>query len=133
MLPRSRPLISFGVPHPPATPSVADARLRSAPAGTEARDQLVDLLALCGLDPGSFGAQLVVQDLVDGPPAVDETSFAIAYASPGVRKLARELGVDLGSVKGSGNKGRITKEDVEAAAKLANWDRASMEREPVAP
>jgi pyruvate dehydrogenase E2 component (dihydrolipoamide acetyltransferase) len=49
--------------------------------------------------------------------AVDESAFTIAYASPGVRKLARELGVDLGSVKGSGNKGRIVKEDVEAAAK----------------
>ena len=48
---------------------------------------------------------------------VDETGFAIAYASPGVRKMARDLGVNLGSVKGSGNKGRIVKEDVEAAAK----------------
>jgi pyruvate dehydrogenase E2 component (dihydrolipoamide acetyltransferase) len=53
----------------------------------------------------------------NGSAAVDEASFAIAYASPGVRKLARELGVDLGSVKGSGNNGRILKEDVEAAAK----------------
>jgi pyruvate dehydrogenase E2 component (dihydrolipoamide acetyltransferase) len=34
-----------------------------------------------------------------------------------VRKLARELGVNLGSVKGSGNKGRIVKEDVESASK----------------
>jgi pyruvate dehydrogenase E2 component (dihydrolipoamide acetyltransferase) len=50
-------------------------------------------------------------------PAVDEGGFAIAYAGPGVRKLARELGVDLGKVKGSGNKGRILKEDVEAFAK----------------
>ena len=49
--------------------------------------------------------------------AVDESAFAIAYASPGVRKLARELGVNLGSVKGSGNKGRIVKDDVDAAAK----------------
>jgi len=48
---------------------------------------------------------------------VSESSFAIAYASPGVRKLARDLGVDLGSVTGSGNKGRILKEDVEGAAK----------------
>jgi pyruvate dehydrogenase E2 component (dihydrolipoamide acetyltransferase) len=52
-----------------------------------------------------------------GSAAVDESGFAIAYASPGVRKLARELGVNLGSVKGSGNKGRIVKEDVEAASK----------------
>jgi pyruvate dehydrogenase E2 component (dihydrolipoamide acetyltransferase) len=49
--------------------------------------------------------------------AVDEAAFALAYASPAVRKLARELGVDLGGVKGSGNKGRVLKEDVEAAAK----------------
>jgi pyruvate dehydrogenase E2 component (dihydrolipoamide acetyltransferase) len=39
------------------------------------------------------------------------------YASPSVRKLARERGVDLTTVSGSGRKGRITKEDVEAAAK----------------
>lgn len=34
------------------------------------------------------------------------------YAGPAVRKLARELGVDLGQVKGSGTKGRVVKEDV---------------------
>ncbi|HEX7328752.1 MAG TPA: dihydrolipoyllysine-residue acetyltransferase [Casimicrobiaceae bacterium] len=49
--------------------------------------------------------------------AVDEKAFALAYAGPGVRKLARELGVDLGRVTGSGNHGRILKEDVEAFAK----------------
>ena len=48
---------------------------------------------------------------------IDEAAFRLAYASPGVRKLARELGVDLGSVRGSGDKGRIQKEDVEAFAK----------------
>ena len=51
--------------------------------------------------------------------AIDEAAFALAYAGPGVRKLARELGVDLGKVKGSGNKGRIVKEDVEAFVKGA--------------
>jgi pyruvate dehydrogenase E2 component (dihydrolipoamide acetyltransferase) len=51
--------------------------------------------------------------------AIDEIAFGLAYAGPGVRKLARELGVDLGRVKGSGSKGRILKEDVEAAAKGA--------------
>jgi pyruvate dehydrogenase E2 component (dihydrolipoamide acetyltransferase) len=51
--------------------------------------------------------------------AIDEAAFALAYAGPGVRKLARELGVDLGKVKGSGNNGRILKEDVESFAKGA--------------
>src|SRR5882724_3603754 len=48
---------------------------------------------------------------------VDETGFALAYAGPAVRKLARECGVDLGKVKGSGDHGRILREDVEAFAK----------------
>jgi pyruvate dehydrogenase E2 component (dihydrolipoamide acetyltransferase) len=58
-----------------------------------------------------------------GPAAktgnIDEAAFAQAYAGPGVRKLARELGVDLGKVKGSGNKGRILKEDIDNFAKGA--------------
>ena len=49
--------------------------------------------------------------------AVDEMAFSLAYAGPAVRKLARELDVDLGKVKGSGNHGRIVREDVEAFAK----------------
>ena len=48
---------------------------------------------------------------------VDEAAFALAYAGPAVRKLARELGVDLGKVKGTGDHGRIVRDDVEAFAK----------------
>ena len=39
------------------------------------------------------------------------------HASPSVRKFARELGVDLAKVKGSGPKGRVTQEDVQAFVK----------------
>ncbi len=49
--------------------------------------------------------------------AFDEAAFALAYAGPAVRKLARELGADLGKVKGTGNHGRILREDVEAFLK----------------
>jgi pyruvate dehydrogenase E2 component (dihydrolipoamide acetyltransferase) len=49
--------------------------------------------------------------------AFDETGFTLAYASPAVRKLAREVGVDLGKVRGSGNHGRILRADVEAYRK----------------
>jgi pyruvate dehydrogenase E2 component (dihydrolipoamide acetyltransferase) len=41
------------------------------------------------------------------------------YASPSIRRLARELGVDLSSVTGSGRKGRITREDVEQSGRGA--------------
>jgi len=39
------------------------------------------------------------------------------HASPGVRRLARELGLDLGGLAGTGPKGRITKEDVIGAVR----------------
>lgn len=48
---------------------------------------------------------------------VDEVGFAHTHASPGVRRFARELGVDLTRVKGLGPKGRILKEDVQAYVK----------------
>ncbi len=50
-------------------------------------------------------------------PPIDEAGFAKAHASPSVRKFARELGVDLGQVKGSGQKGRITQDDIKAFVK----------------
>jgi pyruvate dehydrogenase E2 component (dihydrolipoamide acetyltransferase) len=42
---------------------------------------------------------------------------AKVYASPSVRKIAREFGVDLGFVKGSATKGRILKDDIKAYVK----------------
>jgi pyruvate dehydrogenase E2 component (dihydrolipoamide acetyltransferase) len=51
--------------------------------------------------------------------AINEVTFSKAYATPSVRKFARELGVDLGRVEGSGRKGRITREDVQNFVKRA--------------
>jgi pyruvate dehydrogenase E2 component (dihydrolipoamide acetyltransferase) len=50
-------------------------------------------------------------------PPIDERTFARAHASPSVRKFARELGVDLGRIKGSGQKNRVVVEDVKAFVK----------------
>ncbi|HYR00588.1 MAG TPA: dihydrolipoyllysine-residue acetyltransferase [Casimicrobiaceae bacterium] len=56
-----------------------------------------------------------------GPSApatpVDAEPFKAAHASPSVRKFARELGVDLARVEGSGPKGRILQEDVQGFVK----------------
>lgn len=54
---------------------------------------------------GSPGTEGAVQEVTD--------SGSLPYASPSVRKLARELGVPLHRVKASGAKGRITREDVQ--------------------
>ncbi|QWE27845.1 dihydrolipoyllysine-residue acetyltransferase [Polynucleobacter sp. AM-7D1] len=50
------------------------------------------------------------------PVEIDPTA---SHASPSVRKFARELGVTVHQVKGSGPKGRITQEDVQAFVKAA--------------
>ena len=51
------------------------------------------------------------------PSAGAPVSTGAVHASPAVRRLAREFGVDLTQVTGSGRKGRIMKEDVQAYVK----------------
>lgn len=50
---------------------------------------------------------------------VVNTSGGKAHASPAIRRFARELGVDISQVKGGGEKGRVTKEDVQNFVKVA--------------
>jgi pyruvate dehydrogenase E2 component (dihydrolipoyllysine-residue acetyltransferase) len=52
-------------------------------------------------------------------PPINEPGFSRAHAGPSVRKFARELGVDLTRVKGSGFKGRITHDDVKTFVKTS--------------
>ena len=62
-------------------------------------------------------------------PAAHEPTVAptgqLPHASPSVRKFARELGVPLEEVKGSGPKGRITQEDVQSFTKAVMSGQAS--------
>ena len=57
--------------------------------------------------------------------SVNQKLFLLAHASPSIRKFARELGVDLSQVHGSGRKERITKEDVQEFVKQALGGTAS--------
>jgi pyruvate dehydrogenase E2 component (dihydrolipoamide acetyltransferase) len=94
-------------------PSSAPAAERSAPATAAAAQDRPEALPARAEQRGRPGHETAL-------PAVgiiDEASFSTAHASPSVRKLARELGVDLGRVRGTGRKGRITTDDLKAYVK----------------
>ena len=71
----------------------------------------------------STSSGVVSKESARRPPpivmSVNQKSFLRAHASPSIRKFARELGVDLSQVHGSGRKERITKEDVQEFVKQA--------------
>ena len=58
------------------------------------------------------------QEVTLSPVIEDTGSTDKVFASPGVRRLARELGISLQIIKGSGPKGRITKDDLNGYIKL---------------
>ena len=62
-------------------------------------------------------AERSVADGAGGANGARANGFEGAHASPGVRRLARELGLDLNGLTGTGPKGRITKEDVIGAVR----------------
>ena len=65
---------------------------------------------------------------LNGLPKIDEDSFSKAHASPSIRKFARELGVNLIEVKGTGYKSRILKDDIKAFVKsiLSGFSKSSV-------
>ena len=58
------------------------------------------------------------QDITPYPTTKDTASTDNVFASPGVRRLARELGINLQIIKGTGPKKRVTKDDLNGYIKL---------------
>jgi pyruvate dehydrogenase E2 component (dihydrolipoamide acetyltransferase) len=66
-------------------------------------------------------------------PPINEASFGKAHASPSARRFARELGVDLGRVSGTGPKQRILPEDIKAFVKSIMTGQAALASGPALP
>lgn len=79
-----------------------------------------DLLAVIGAEGEIWGGGILTPEpslpVESSPPVAVSGPAAAIKAMPIVRRLAKELGIDLESVTGSGPGGKITRQDVEAAA-----------------
>jgi pyruvate dehydrogenase E2 component (dihydrolipoamide acetyltransferase) len=91
----------------------ASAPAASAPTSGSAAPAVSDAPAATPAVSGAPAAAATKPSL----PPINEPGFSQAHAGPSVRKFARELGVDLSRVKGSGFKGRITHDDVKGFVK----------------
>jgi pyruvate dehydrogenase E2 component (dihydrolipoamide acetyltransferase) len=100
------------------------------PAAGEADSSRAGLIASEGVPNEAGAPDAIASALAAEGPAVEPDVPPVAapvaaatvnggepvYASPSVRRRARELGIDLHTVKGTGRKGRITLEDLERGA-----------------
>ncbi len=91
-------------PHPNPSPSRGEG-LQEVPAPKPVVAPVAPVLSPSPLEGEGLGVRGSSSD------------FSKAYATPSVRKFARELGADLNKVTGSGRKGRITQDDVKAYIK----------------
>jgi len=98
----------------PATAAAAPAPSAPAPAAAAAPAAPVAAPA-----PAAAPAAVSAPAPATPAAAIDDDAFKGAHASPSVRKFARELGVDLAQVKGTGPNARIQQEDVQNFVKAA--------------
>lgn len=95
---------------PTPTPAAAPARQTAAPAAPAPPVKPA---------PAEPSVAPAVAGEPPAAPATQTSAPSKAHASPAIRRFARELGVDLAQVKGSGEKGRVTKDDVQGFVKSA--------------
>ena len=107
--PSAAPVAEATAPAAPVTPAAPAAP--AAPATPAASAAPVDPFP----NASTLAQTASAAPVVETPVAVTGS----AYVTPIVRKLARELGVDLASVSGTGVGGRVRREDIEAAAAAA--------------
>lgn len=121
-IPVGQPLIEVGSgaavapSSPAAAPEPVTAAPASAPEQAPAAAPAPAAPALASATPSAAPA-VPAAAAAPAAPAQPVASGGVTPASPSVRKLAREVGVDIGTVTGSGPGGRITDDDVKRAAR----------------
>jgi pyruvate dehydrogenase E2 component (dihydrolipoamide acetyltransferase) len=109
-----------GEPVEAVTPSLGrqpKKRVKVSPLARRlAEEHSVDLANLKGSGPGGRIVESDVRTALEQAPQPATVESRRIIASPAARKLARELGVNLSDVKGTGPGGRITVEDVQRVA-----------------
>ena len=113
--PSAAPAAASAAPAPaPVAPAAPAAP--AAPVAPAAPAAPVAPAAPAPVDPFPNASTLAAKASAAPVVASPAAATGSAYVTPIVRKLARELGVDLATVSGSGVGGRVRREDVEAAA-----------------
>lgn len=106
-------IMRFEVPGTaPATSASTSAPQAAAPAASASAPQAAAPATTAQAPQSNNNVSGLSQEQV-------EASTGYAHATPVIRRLAREFGVNLDKVKGTGRKGRIVKEDIEAYVKTA--------------
>ena len=129
--PSAAPAAASAAPAPVAPAAPAAPAAPVAPAAPAAPAAPVAPAAPAPVDPFPNASTLAAKASAAPVVASPAAATGSAYVTPIVRKLARELGVDLATVSGSGVGGRVRREDVEAAAAAARA--AAAAPAPVAP
>ena len=110
-----------------ATTTAAPPEVAPAPPMPAAMAATAAAVAVAVPAPAAIAAPSVSGHMAEAPtlpsgpaqPGSPQLSVSVPHASPSVRKFARELGVDLAAVSGTGPKGRIVQEDVQGFVKSA--------------
>ena len=113
--PSAAPAVAQAAPAAPVAPAAPAAPVASAAPAAP----VVPVAPAAPVDPFPNASTLAAAASSAPVVATPAAATGSAYVTPIVRKLARDLGVDLATVSGTGVGGRVRREDVEAAAAAA--------------
>jgi pyruvate dehydrogenase E2 component (dihydrolipoamide acetyltransferase) len=116
-------LVSEGTPMIEIKAAASGSEAAEKPAEEPAKEPEVQKQDEAPAKPAVEQQEMPKEAAPKTPPVPEEVpqqaKGKVPHASPAVRKFARELGVDVGLVTGTGRKGRITKDDVKNHVKTA--------------